>query len=231
MTRGRLQDRADEDSNEKEKGVCIRMGAFGPSRRERLEELTMATSCAIGAHPQCITGVALLVELARRYGIDLTPRAVGLAGQSRRSVLASGVAAREHLASHGVIATNRVALNEDADWPADSPFRHSGHMVAVDETSSLLMDPSLEQFVAGGFPNVVLVTPVDLSEADWGVRLSEESFLVYLLSADRGGWEDGYKSARRAVGGMADEIVLHLRSGGAANTHSVRLDLDGAILV
>ncbi|TFD06327.1 hypothetical protein [Cryobacterium sp. TMT1-66-1] len=140
------------------------MGAFEPTRKERLGDLTMAASCAVGAHPQCITGVAILVELAKLYGIELTPRAVSFAGQSSLTSLASGTFAREHLISHGALPKDYILWGEDAGWPEGSPFIHSGHMVAIDEQSSLLLDPSFEQFVRGGFPNAVIVTPIDPTE-------------------------------------------------------------------
>ncbi|TFC15627.1 hypothetical protein [Cryobacterium sp. MDB2-10] len=206
------------------------MGTFGITHRERLGELTIAVAYAVGPHPQCIAGVALLVELAARYGIELTPRAVSLAGQSPLFPLATGKAAKEHLIAHGAIDQNTVALNEDASWSEDSLFRNSGHMVAVDQRHSLLLDPSLEQFVAAGFPNVVLVTSVDLSDSEWAVSLSADSFVVYLPGADLGGWQDHYERARGAVFGMVEGILAHLKSGRSANSHPVRLDLDGAIL-
>lgn len=103
-------------------------------------------------------------------------------------------------------------------------------MVAIDKESSLLMDPSLEQYVAAGFPNTVVVQRVDLSDPEWGVPLSDESFVVYLPGADRGGWEESYERARTAGYDMVEQIHAHLKSGGAPHTHNVRLDLDGAIL-
>ena len=39
--------------------------AFGVSRREQLGQLAMAVNYALQGHAQCITGVAILVQVAR----------------------------------------------------------------------------------------------------------------------------------------------------------------------
>ncbi len=206
------------------------MGIFGTTHQERLEELTMSAAYAIGQHPQCIVGAALLVELSARYGIELTPRAVSLAGRSPLFPLATGKAAKEYLITQGIIDENVVVLNGDVSWSEGSLFSNSGHVVAVHHGHSLLLDPSLRQFAAAGFPDGALVTPIDLSSSEWKVCLSDDSFVVYLTGADVGGWQDHYERARVAVSGMVEEIVAHLKSGRSPDSHRVRLGIDGAIL-
>jgi hypothetical protein len=104
-------------------------------------------------------------------------------------------------------------------------------MIALDEESALLMDPSFEQFCEAGYPNTVILTPVDFEEDEWALRVSHDSFVVYLPKGDRGGWEADYEMARAAVPGLVDEIVEHFDAGGSPHDHSARLTWDGAIPV
>lgn len=204
--------------------------AFGTSRRDQLERIALAVNYAIDGHPQCIAGAAILVLVAEYFGIELSPRAVGLAGQSPTgTVLTTGVVATEHIRAHGGGQGDPIPMNE-VTWAADSGFRQSGHMIAVDESSNLLIDPSLEQYAALGFPDTVICVRVDPRADEWPVPFEGGGFIVYLPKADAGGWQDGYEAARAAAVSMAAEIAAHLKAGGAPNTHGVTLDFDGAIL-
>lgn len=205
--------------------------AFGISRRDQIERIALAVNRAIDGHAQCISGVAILVLVAEHFGIELSPRAVGLAGQAANgNTLTTGSAATEHIRANGGDSGREPTPATDATWAADSPFRQSGHMVAIDELTNLLIDPSLEQYARYGFPDTVIGTEIDPEADEWPVGFTDGGFLVYLPKADAGGWESDYEAARVAAASMAREIATHLKDGRAPHTHTVTLDLDGAIL-
>ncbi|MBC9927236.1 hypothetical protein [Leucobacter sp. cx-169] len=201
-------------------------------RRTQLSELNMAVARAVGTHPQCITAVAILVELGRLKGFDLVPRAVSVSGRSGATFLATGGAAKASLIRQGVpvesMATQKAMVS---DGFVDSPFLNSGHMVAIDETSRTLLDPSFSQFSRAGFPMAGITAKFGDGAKTLEMPLSEDSFVVYHLDADTGGWRDQYEFAQAHIGSMPSEISDHLSAGGDPLTHSVCLGLDGSILV
>jgi hypothetical protein len=205
--------------------------AFGVSRKDQVGQIALAVNRAIDGHAQCISGVAILVLVAEHFGIELVPRAVGLAGQaSNGNMLTTGSAATEHIRANGGDALREPVSVTETTWAAGSPFRQSGHMVAIDERTNLLIDASLEQYAAYGFPDTVIVTSIDPEADVWTVPFEDGGFVEYLPRADAGGWLHGYDTARSAAASMAREIAEHLKGGGAPHTHQVTLDFDGAIV-
>lgn len=159
------------------------------------------------------------------------PRAVGLAGQaSNGNVLITGAAATEHIRANGGDARREPNPATNTTWAADSPFRQSGHMVAIDERTNMLIDPSLEQYARYGFPDAVVFTAIDPEVDVWTVLFKDGGFIEYLPGADTGGWQSDYEAARIAAASMAREIATHLKRGGAPHNHQVTLDFDGAIV-
>lgn len=204
--------------------------SVGVSRREQLGRLALAVNYALQGHAQCITGVAILVQVADHFGFTLTPRAVAVVGQaSNGNVLTTGAAATEHIRANGGSYSAPISMTATT-WGSDSPFRQSGHMIAFDAQGNNLLDPSFEQFVRFGFPDTVISHGVDPAAAEWPVDLGDGAFVVYLPGADAGGWQDAYDGALRASAVMAAVIAAHLKAGGAPNTHGVTLDTTGAII-
>lgn len=205
--------------------------AIGANRKNQVGKIALAVNRAIDGHAQCITGVAILVLVAKHFGIELLPRAVGLAGQAANgNWLSTGAAATEHIRANGGDARREPTPANETTWAADSPFRQSGHMVAIDEQTNTLIDPSLEQYAGYGFPDTVISTAIDPEAGVWTVLFKDGGFIEYLSRADAGGWQSGYEAALVAAVSMAREIAEHLKDGGAPHDHEVRLDLDGAIV-
>ncbi|MHC2998805.1 hypothetical protein OB08_06285 [Microbacterium sp. HJ5] len=205
--------------------------AFGANREDQVGRIALAVNHAINGHAQCIAGVAILVLVAEHFGIELLPRAVGLAGQAANgNVLITGTAATEHIRANGGDARREPAPTTATTWAADSPFRQSGHMVAVDERTNMLIDPSLEQYAGYGFPDTVIMTRIDPQADVWTVLFEDGGFIEYLPTADAGGWKSEYEAARIAAASMAREIAEHLKRGESPNAHRVTLDFDGAII-
>ena len=203
--------------------------SLGPSRALQLEKLTLAVSYAVGFHPQCFAGTAILIRTANHFGIDLIPRAVALTGQAEGyPPLSTGTYSTDFMKARGAISAD-VQHSTEGAWEG-SAFRTSGHMIAFDDEESMLLDPSFEQFGFAGMPNTAIAVNVDISTPEWVVALSEEAFVVYLPDGDTGGWNEQYEAADAASASMSLQIASHLASGGSADSHLVRLDLDGAIL-
>lgn len=202
---------------------------LGSTRSGQLETLTLAASFAVGPHPQCVAGTAILIRVAEHFGISLIPRAVALTGQANgMPPLSTGTYSTDFLKSKGAIP-NDVPHYDDGDW-AESAFRTAGHMIAFDEVESMVLDPSFEQFTRMGMPNTAIAMRVDPSQPTWPIALSDTAFVIYLPAADTGGWRGQYDAAFEAAESMALEIAHHLAAGGSPRRHRVRLDLDGAIL-
>lgn len=203
--------------------------ALGSTRSSQLETLTLAVSYAVGAHPQCVAGTAILIRVAAHFDITLTPRAVALTGQANgMPPLSTGTFSTDFLKSKGAIPKD-LPHSDDGVW-AGSAFRSAGHMIAFDEVESMVLDPSFEQFVHAGMPNTAIAVPVDTSQTTWPIAVSETAFVIYLPAADTGGWRDQFDAAFEAAASMALEIAEQLAAGRAPHMHGVRLDLDGAIL-
>lgn len=203
--------------------------SLGPSRARQLEKLTLAVSYAVGFHPQCLAGTAILIRTANHFGIDLIPRAVALTGQAEgHPPLSTGTYSTDFMKVRGAIPSD-VQHSTEGPWEG-SAFRTSGHLIAFDEEESMLLDPSFEQFRIAGMPNTAIAVNVDISASQWVVGLSEEAFVVYLPKGDTGGWNEQYEAAYAAAASMSLQLASHLASGGSPDSHLVRLDLDGAIL-
>ncbi|NJI58605.1 hypothetical protein HCX50_04080 [Microbacterium oxydans] len=192
---------------------------------QTLGRLVQAVAAAVDDQPRCVEAVALLVALAKQFGIELQPRAVSLVGQDRRRpdrIVVTGRMAQDFVASHG---GSRGGAEVVAASPDGSEFQRAGHLIAVysDADPGFLLDPSFGQFVRAGLPDTVVVDAFEPGEPDWRVDIGDSATVLYLMDPTNSGWQDAFRSVAARSDVAAAEIASHLRAGGQPHTHGVVL--------
>ncbi|GAA4784117.1 hypothetical protein [Microbacterium gilvum] len=192
--------------------------AFGTDWRADLERMALAVAYAIDNHPQCFLGTAILVEMARMHGLHLEPAAVSLLAQRRSTgaVVVSGHLAHRHFVNVTGAPAELVPIGAQV---GDAAFDDAGHIVAIDRTRGLLLDPTFGQFTKAGMPDLVPVFPIDLSTTEWAHAAPQDVNILYLHAPTNAGWQAAYADASTSVLGVAADIRRHLAAGGEPHTH------------
>ncbi|TFD52354.1 hypothetical protein E3T46_05660 [Cryobacterium sp. Hh11] len=196
-------------------------GSLGANTKEQLQGIADAVAVAIGGQSQCITGVALLCEVAKHFGYDLRPRAVSMAGASKvtGASVVTGSIAQKFLREHGGAAEVFDCVGAPPDG---SEFERAGHLVAMLEWPTMLIDPTFQQFMAAGLPNATPV--VEIAPGEGEILLEDDRFqAVYLFDDENRGWQADFEKVRAVSREVGLDIANHLKAGNAPHTHDVRL--------
>jgi hypothetical protein len=195
---------------------------------DQLGAIAHAVAVAMQNQAQCIAGVALLCSVAEHFNLELTPRAVSMAGympeRPETTQLATGGIARQFVIDHGGSGEIGGVLGAAPDG---SEFQRAGHLIATLKEPALLVDPTFGQFVRAGWPDLVPVAAFDPSAERWELRSDERVRAFYLFDDTNRGWQESYEVFKTQFSGLAARVANHLESGAAPHAHGLRVRFPG----